>query len=325
MKVLFILAAIYKEKKNYGSKYLTLLKLTRGASCSPHQVIIGAGVQYLLGILIGLIKDDYFTAAIENPGYEKAEYIFEDYNFKISHIPVTEDGLSIKDLKKLSSSIVYISPSHQYPLGSVMPINKRFEMIEWAKNSNSLIIEDDYDSHIRYESMPVPCLQGLDKSDCVIYLGSFSKLLTPSLRISYMILPEKLLQKYGEIKTRYTQSCSKIDQLTLAKFIEENHMERHLRKISRIYKKKIYFIIKYINDHYKDIISVVNADSGLHIVIEILTHKDSKNIIEIANKNNISLDVVNSSNNKALISLNYSGIELEKIPEFINALVSFFF
>lgn len=297
------------------------VKNTKGANCTPNQIVVGAGVQYLLGILISVISNDYSTAAVEDPGYKKAEYIFEDYNLKVSKIPVTEDGLSLEELKKFTSTLVYISPSHQYPLGSVMPINKRLKILDWAKKSNSLIIEDDYDSIIRFESMPVPCLQGLDKNDSVIYLGSFSKILVPSLRISYMILPSKLLNDYEDIKERFTQSSSKIDQLTLAKFIEEGYMEKQLRKVGRIYKKKINELTKCINDN-SDNIKVLNADSGLHIVIEAMTKKESCNIIKSAVKNNIYLEIIKRTQNKVLISLNYSGIKVEEISQFVNLLTN---
>lgn len=297
------------------------VKTTKGANCTPNRIVVGAGVQYLLGILISVISNDYTTAAVEDPGYKKAEYIFEDYNLKVSKIPVTEDGLSLDELKKFTSTLVYISPSHQYPLGSVMPINKRLKILDWANKSNSLIIEDDYDSIIRFESMPVPCLQGLDKNDSVIYLGSFSKILVPSLRISYMILPSKLINYYENIKERFTQSSSKIDQFTLAKFIEEGYMEKQLRKVGRIYKKKINELTKCINEN-SDNIKVLNADSGLHIVIEATTSKETEHIIKSAVRNNIYLEIIKRTHNKVLISLNYSGIKIEEISQFVKLLIN---
>lgn len=297
---------------------------TRGAKTTPEQIIVGAGVQYLIGILISLIKRDYSIAAVEDPGFKKAEYIFEDYNFELAHIPVYDSGLSINALKNSNSKLVYVSPSHQYPLGSVMPINKRLELLDWAGKNNGLIIEDDYDSIIRYENMPVPCLQGLDKNDCVIYLGSFSKILLPSIRISYMVLPKKLLSTYSSLKNRYTQSASKIDQLVLSNFIKDGYMDRHLRKIRRIYKKKNQLITKIIEEKANKLFKIVNADSGLHLVLEATSNKKLDEINAATSDNNISLNIISKKDNKLLLSLNYSGISDKKIPEFIDSLIQVF-
>ncbi|MDF2616881.1 MAG: GntR family transcriptional regulator, partial [Sedimentibacter sp.] len=192
---------IYSSGSIQGEKFLrdeiaNFVNTMRGGNTSGDQVIVGAGVQYLLGILIGIIKDDYNTVAVETPGFNKAEFIFEDYLFNIRHIEVTDNGFPVEKLKKCDAHVIYISPSHQYPLGTIMPVNKRMELLDWAQKNNGLIIEDDYDAMIRYGGMPIPSLQGLDKNDCVIYLGSFSKMLLPSLRISFMVIPKKLLPKY---------------------------------------------------------------------------------------------------------------------------------
>ncbi len=292
----------------------------RGGNTSENQVIIGAGVQYLLGILIGTIKDSYNTVAVETPGYSKAEFIFEDYLFDIKHIPVNESGFPISSLRNSGANLVYISPSHQYPMGNVMPINKRMELLDWAYENNGLIIEDDYDGIIRYGGMPIPCLQGLDKNDCVIYLGSFSKMLLPSLRISYMIIPQNLLSKYYSIKSRYTQSTSKIDQLVLACFMKEEYMLKHLRKIKRIYRKKNLLLTNSLKEKFNDNIEIINSDSGLHIVCEVKTTKNKNKIISDSKQNNILLNIVNINKNKMILSLNYSGIHINEISEFTDVL-----
>lgn len=290
--------------------------LARGANSVPEQIIIGAGVQYLIGILTGVIKDSHKNAAVESPGYEKARFIFEDYSYKTSEIPVNDDGLNTKLLYKSSADVVYVSPSHQYPTGSLMPIKKRLQLLSWAEESNSLIIEDDYDSLIRHESRPVPCLQGLDKNDRVIYLGSFSKILLPSIRISYMILPLRLLKKYNSIKSRYTQTSSKLEQLTLAYYIKEGHLQKHINKIKRIYKKKVNLIQDYIKVYQKDLIKVISADSGLHIVLEV-NKKISPNYLKKKfEDNNILIDIIKISSSHYTVSLSYSGLDYEDMEIF---------
>ncbi len=288
----------------------------RGGNTSPEQVIVGAGVQYLLGILIGTVKGDYDTVAVEKPGFNKAEYIFEDYMFNVRHIAITDNGFPVEDLLKSDAGLIYISPSHQYPLGSIMPVNKRMELLEWAYKNNGLIIEDDYDAMIRYGGMPIPCLQGLDKNDCVVYLGSYSKMLLPSLRISFMVIPKKLLSKYNSVKAKYTQSTSKIDQLVLANFMKEGYMQKHLRKIKRIYKKKNTMLVNSLKSTHGDNLEVINSDSGLHIVCEAKTGKSRDELTEDAKNSHILLNIVSIRNNKVIFSLNYSGISIDKIQDF---------
>lgn len=292
----------------------------RGGHTNSDQVIVGAGVQYLLGILVGIIKDDYNTVAVEIPGYKKAEYIFEDYLFNIRHIPVTDYGFPISALKNTDAKLIYISPSHQYPLGNIMPINKRIELLNFAYDNNCLIIEDDYDAIIRYGGMPIPCLQGLDKHDCVIYLGSFSKMLLPSLRISFMIIPNKLLPLYHKIKARYTQSTSKVDQIVLANFMKQGYMSKHIRKIKRIYRKKNLLLTNSISVKFQGKIDIINSDSGLHIVCEAMTSKNEAEINKAAKENKILLDIISKQDNKVIFSLNYSGIDLDEVSYFTDIL-----
>lgn len=316
---------IYSSGSIQGEKELreeiaNFVNTMRGGHTSPEQVIVGAGVQYLLGILIGIIKGNYNTVAVEKPGFNKAEFIFEDYLFNISHIAITDNGFPVDELRKSDAKLIYISPSHQYPLGTIMPVNKKMELLEWAYKNNGLIIEDDYDAMIRYGGMPIPCLQGLDKNDCVVYLGSFSKMLLPSFRISFMVIPKKLLPKYNSIKIRHTQSTSKIDQLVLASFMKEDYMSKHLRKIKRIYKKKNTLLINCLKNAFKNTLEIINSDSGLHIVCEAKTVKSEEKLREDAKNSHILLNIISSKNNKIIFSLNYSGISMNEIQDFTKLL-----
>ncbi len=295
--------------------------LARGANSSPEQIVIGAGVQYLIGILAGIIREDYNNAAVESPGYEKARYIFEDYSFNTTEIPVRDDGLNTEMLYKSNADVVYISPSHQFPTGSLMPIKKRLQLLNWAKEEKSFIVEDDYDSLIRHESKPVPCLQGLDKNDRVVYLGSFSKILLPSLRISYMILPVRLLEKYNEIKNRYTQTSSKIEQMALEIYIKEGYLQKHLNKIKRIYKKKINLIQEYIKNFQGNKVEVLSADSGLHIVLEIKTKISPDSLRKEFEDKNIFIRIIETKKSSYIISLSYSGLDFEDIEVFKSSLL----
>ncbi len=316
---------IYNSCSIQGEEFLreeiaNFVNTMRGGHTDARQVVIGAGVQYLLGILIGIIEEDYNIVAVEKPGFNKAEFIFEDYNFNIKHIEITDNGFPISVLRKSDAEVIYISPSHQYPLGTIMPVNKRMELLDWAYKRKGLIIEDDYDSLIRYGGMPIPSLQGLDKNDCVVYLGSFSKMLLPSLRISFMIIPKRLLPKYNKIKNRHTQSTSKVDQIVLAHFMKEGYMVKHLRKIKRIYKRKNLSLLSSLRDVMKDNLEVISSDSGLHIVCQAKTHKDEQQIIKDAQDLRILINIIKYTNNNLMFSLNYSGIDLNEIHEFTKLL-----
>ncbi|HAS73555.1 MAG TPA: hypothetical protein DCS67_05370, partial [Clostridiales bacterium UBA8960] len=160
---------------------------SRGGVCKPEQIIIGAGIQYLFGLIATGFKNDFLKVAFEYPGFSKGMVVFEDYGYQMEKIRVEKDGIDVKMLEASGARIVYVSPSHQYPTGSIMSIKKRLQLLDWAAKNHAYIIEDDYDSLLRYEGYPVPALQGLGEGEHVIYVGSFSKLLIPSLRISFMI------------------------------------------------------------------------------------------------------------------------------------------
>ena len=283
----------------------------RGAKTHPQQILIGAGIQYLIGILASILRKEIGTVALEHPGYDKAKYIFEDYGFHTIDIPVSEEGLEIDQLILSSARIVYVSPSHQFPTGSLMPINKRLQLLAWAQNNRAYILEDDYDSLIRFESKPVPCLQGLDQNDRVIYLGSFSKLISPALRISYLVLPNRLLPQYFQIAHRYTQTASKIEQLTLSTFIDEGHFDKHLRKIKRIYHKKKDLLKKYLEILWGHHIELISADSGLHAVVRLKCYHDASYIYKHFNQHGLSIAIIKDNHPWYDLSLSYSGVPFE--------------
>jgi GntR family transcriptional regulator/MocR family aminotransferase len=227
----------------------------------------------------------------------------------------------MEELYKSKSDVVYVSPSHQYPTGSLMPIKKRLQLLNWAKEEDSFIIEDDYDSLIRHESKPVPCLQGLDKHDRVIYLGSFSKILLPSLRISYMILPIRLLRKYNEIKSRYTQTSSKIEQMCLSLYIKEGYLQKHINKIKRIYKKKVGLIQEYIKYYQGNNIEVLSGDSGLHLVLKVKTKISSNSLKKKFEDKGILIRIIEKNNSSYIVSLSYSGLDFNDIEVFKNPIL----
>jgi GntR family transcriptional regulator/MocR family aminotransferase len=254
---------------------------SRGVKCSSNQIIIGAGTQYLMGMLCMLIgKDQIF--ALENPGFHRTKAVFQDQGVETRSIPLDKDGIDVNQLKNSDASILYVTPSHQFPLGIVMPISRRMELLKWAEEKDGYIIEDDYDGEYRYQGKTIPSLQGLDNNGRVIYLGTFSKSLIPSIRLSYMVLPLNLVERYLEHYTIYKQTVSRLHQNTLFHFMNEGHWQRHLNKMRTLYRKKHRALILAINKYLGNQVNVIGEKSGLHIVLEVQNQMTEKELINAA-------------------------------------------
>lgn len=317
----------YKDLLNYGDvqgeytlryEIAEFVHQSRGGICSPEQVVIGAGIQYLFGLIATIFRKTEHQIAFEYPGFTKGMYIFEDYGFETEKIPLELDGINVDRLMASSAKIVYVSPSHQYPTGSIMPVKKRLQLIDWAKSKDGYIIEDDYDSVLRYEGYPVPALQGLSDGGNVIYVGSFSKLLIPALRISFMILPHSLMPIFEAMKTRYSQSVSKIEQLALANFMKEGAFERHIRRIKKIYGRKNQLLIDAFQNNPSPLFELIGMGSGVHVMLHF---KNQVNIIEMMNATKqlgIVLEGINDFDQKNIIVFSYSGIPDHQIEEVVD-------
>lgn len=324
----------YKDLLNYGDvqgeytlryEIAEFVHQSRGGICSPEQVVIGAGIQYLFGLIATIFRKTEHQIAFEYPGFTKGMYIFEDYGFETEKIPLEMDGINVDHLMASSAKIVYVSPSHQYPTGSIMPVKKRLQLIDWAKSKDGYIIEDDYDSVLRYEGYPVPALQGLSDGGNVIYVGSFSKLLIPALRISFMILPHSLMPIFEAMKSRYSQSVSKIEQLALANFMKEGAFERHIRRIKKIYGRKNQLLVDAFQNNPSPLFELIGMGSGVHVM---LRFKNQVNIIEMMNATKqlgIVFEGINGFDQKNIIVFSYSGIpdhQIEEVVDQIKALAT---
>lgn len=291
------------------------LRRDRGVNCMPAQIVIGAGVQVLLGMLLPLLPQNPRRVGVEDPGFVKAQFVFEDYGWQPVKIPLVDGGMDVDRLQASDSRIAYVSPSHQYPTGTVMPVAKREALLRWAEEESGLIIEDDYDSYLRYSGNPIPALQGMDRNDRVIYLGSLSKLLLPSLRISYMILPRSMVQTFENNKRRMTPSASKIDQLTLARLMKEGHYERHLRRIRKIYRKKNQLLNEFFS-HAQDWVKVLGTESGVHLILDVQKPVQMSTLIQMARNRGIYLETIATNDKfKQQLLFPYSGIPYAEIPE----------
>ncbi len=266
----------------------------RGVNCSPSQVIVGAGSDYLLLLLQFLIGSGH-VIAMENPGYLHGYRIVSRLFEQVAAVNSDKYGMNIDELEKSKADIAYVMPSHQYPMGTVMPIKRRMELLSWAyEKPGRYIIEDDYDSEFRYKGKPIPALQGNDLWGKVIYLGTFSKAVAPSIRISYLILPEKLLSIYEEKGRAVSSTVSRIDQMILNEFITGGYMERHLNKMRGIYKMKHDTLMNALKVFPKSC-RIKGENAGVHLLLELSKNTEEEKLIKEAAKKGIRIQTLSQS------------------------------
>lgn len=255
-----------EELRKEIAKYI---EKSRGVYVHTEQIIIGAGVQSLLSMLCSILKLEYNSIAFEEPGFKNGRRIFADHAFTIVPVKMKTDGIDTEELKNSDERLVYVSPSHQFPTGYIMPIGKRYQLLNWAEEKNGIIIEDDYDSEFRYFGRPIPALKGLDTRERVVYLGSFSKVIPPSIRVSYMVLPEKFLAIYQKKSSLYNQTASTIEQLALAQFMTDGHLERQIRRLRKLYYEKRKLFLEEIQKNLGENAKINGTESGLHVLLSL--------------------------------------------------------
>lgn len=254
---------------------------SRGVSCETEQIIICCGTQSALEIIIKIFAGKKIIA-MEEPGYDGARAVFKSNDFKILPVPVNEKGIDLHRLSSLSVPMVYIAPSHQFPTGAVMPIQNRMEILNLAYERDMIIIEDDYDSEFRYKGQPIPSLQSIDKAERVIYIGTFSKVLSAGLRMSYLVLPKWLLPIFQEKYQGYHSTTPLLEQKILAKFMREGDWEKQLRRICLSHKKKHDILISAIKQYMGNRVRIHGHQAGLHILLEFMEGHKEDALIEKA-------------------------------------------
>lgn len=240
----------------------------RGVQCTPDEIIVGAGIEILLQQLIQLL-DSNTIFGVEDPGYHVITKLLKSYPNEFLPLEVDDEGVKVNDLERSQIEAVYVTPSHHFPYGVALSVNRRRQLLKWASQlKNRFIIEDDYDSEFRYIGKAIPSLKSMDHNEKVIYLGTFSKSLIPSLRVSYMVLPNPLLKKYQEELSFYHCSVSRIDQHLLARFMREGEFERHLNRMKKIYRRKLEKTLDLLKP-YQNNIKIIGGNSGFHIVLAV--------------------------------------------------------
>ncbi|WP_371373256.1 PLP-dependent aminotransferase family protein [Sporomusa aerivorans] len=240
----------------------------RDVKCSDDQIVITSGTMHCLLLACQLLRPMTTTIAMEDPGFAVAYSAFQQNGFQVQLIPLNHHGLNVKALQASPAKAVYVTPSHQFPTGRIMSITRRLRLIEWAYEQDAFIIEDDYSCHLRYDVKPAPSLQGL-APDKVIYLGSFSKILSPSLRVAYMVLPASLALRLQQEATSLVCPVPFIIQKPLASFLQEGLFESHLRKMLRHYKKKRDILLRALQESFGDKVTVSGMNAGLHVLLQL--------------------------------------------------------
>ncbi len=302
------------------------LHASRGVNCTPEQVIVGAGNDYLL-MLLEKILGPQIPIAMENPTYKRAYQIFQSFQYPITTVDMDENGMKVEELRKSKARLVYVMPSHQYPTGVVMPIGRRGELLKWAsEQADRYLIEDDYDSEFRYRGKPIPSLQASDKNDRVIYMGTFSKSIAPAIRVSYMVLPMKLVEEYEKKCAFYSTTVSRIEQKILDEFIKEGYFERHLNKMRKCYKDKHDYLLELLEPFEKHF-SITGENAGLHLLLTAKEEVSEDTLIKKAMQHGVKVYGLSESyvnggkeGQKGTILLGYGGLTKQEIEEGVIAL-----
>ena len=267
------------------------LKSARGVNCTAEQIVITSGAQQALDLTARIFLSEHDSVLIENPCYQEARKSFAATGAKIVATDVDEEGFNLANVAKKdeNAKLVYVTPSHQYPLGVTMSLARRLELIEWAKKHDAWIIEDDYNSEFRYAGRPLASLQGLDKNGRVIYVGTFSKTIFPSLRIGCAVVPPELVGVFTAARNLNDVQSSSIEQAILAEFIAEGHFARHIRRMRQLYEKRQEILVSECRKQLKGMLAIEKAAAGMHLIGWLPEGVDDKEISAKASEKNLKL------------------------------------
>lgn len=254
---------------------------SRSVDCTPEQIIVGSGTEQLMPLVIRILGKEA-TYAIEDPGYPLTHHVFFHNNRKAIPIVVDEEGMDVQALQLSEATVAYVTPSHQFPTGTVLSAARRTALLNWSSSQEEhFIIEDDYDSEFRYTGRSIRALQGMDKGGSVIYISTFTKSLMPSLRIAYMVLPHKLLTRYKEAFIHYSATVPRLDQHILARFMADGQFSRHLNKMRKIYRRKLQTLTETLL-MYAPHISFSAEEAGMHIIMTVHTDESEETLNKAA-------------------------------------------
>ncbi|MCP4427315.1 MAG: PLP-dependent aminotransferase family protein [Chloroflexi bacterium] len=255
----------------------------RGVRCAPEQVVIVSGAQQALDILARLLLSRGDEVLAETPGYAAAFDLFRTHGAKLVGLPVDEEGFPVEKIPENSRArLLFVTPSNQFPSGGTMPLGRRLALLQWARRRDALIIEDDYDGELRYDGRPLTALQGLDEDGRIVYLGTFSKVLFPALRLSYVVLPPALIAPFTQAKALVDRGAPTLTQAAVSDFITEGHFERHLRHLRHSYGQRRQVLVQALQQYLPDLVCRSNTAAGLHVMLFLPPHMDEAKAVKRA-------------------------------------------
>lgn len=311
-------------EENLRMTIASYLHQARGVSCTAEQVIVGAGNDYLLMLLLNLLGNQC-VVAMENPTYKKAYHVLKSMAKSMVAVGMDQNGMDVKALSESGADIAYVMPSHQYPVGTVMPVKRRMQLLDWAaQGGGRYIIEDDYDSEFRYKGKPIPALQGFDVRGKVVYLGTFSRSIAPSIRISYMVLPQKLMEFYRERGRIFSSTVSRVDQMLISRFLSEGYYERHLNRMRAVYKSRHDVLLEELGS-LSGICRVSGENAGVHLLLRFTNGMSEAEAVERAKEAGVRVyglsdSCIEHEPEEPTVILGYANMEEEKIRRAVGRL-----
>ena len=297
----------------------------RGMRVAPENILVGAGTDFLYNLLIQLLGRDRIYA-LEEPGYGKIRKIYAAGGVRC--VSAEMDGQGVRPDSLENADVLHISPSHHFPSGLVTPVARRRELLDWARSRDGYIIEDDYDSEFRFDAHPMPAMQSMDDGR-VIYMNSFSKTLAPSIRISYMVLPKGLMDRFQEKLGFYSCTVPSFEQHTLARFLSRGYFEKHINRMRKFYKNRRNRVVSMLeNCAFSDKLTILEQDAGLHFLLKVDTPLTDRQLTEKLRSVGIRVHTLDHYFHQPLtesthcLVVNYSGLDedalarcLEMLPD----------
>ncbi len=301
------------------------LRTARSVRCEAEQVMIVNGSQQALEIAARVLLNPGDAVWMEDPNYRLARDVFHLSECRLVPVPVDEQGLNVADgiRRCRRARAAFVTPSHQFPLGVTMSASRRLQLLDWAQKVGSWIIEDDYDSEYRYESLPIASLQGLDTNARVIYVGTFSKVLFPALRLGYLVVPPDLMQRFAIMRRVMDLGAPTLAQEVLAEFIEEGHFARHIRRMRVHYCELRQVLVAQIREHLSDKLEIVGDEAGMHVTVLLKTSHKDEDLAQLAVQHNLSLWPVSRSyfaQPRQGFILGFGGLATREIPDAVRRL-----
>jgi GntR family transcriptional regulator / MocR family aminotransferase len=302
------------------------LRTARSVHCEAEQVLIVSGSQQALEISGRVLLDSGSSVWVEEPGYGLARDVFTLTGCRLVPVPVDHEGLDVAAGIKLrrKAQAAFVTPSHQFPLGFTMSAARRLQLLDWAQNTGAWIIEDDYDSEYRYESLPIASLQGLDANDRVIYIGTFSKVLFPALRLGYLVIPADLVERFATVRRVMDLGPPGFFQEVLADFIAEGHFSRHIRRMRVLYRERRSALVESIREQLGSLVEVLGSEAGMNLVVTLPSGSRDLEISERAARQGLLIWPLSPSYlgevSRPGFILGFAGTPIEEIPGAVHKL-----